>query len=306
MSSCLTVNSMEPLKKKPRKNSYDSPQPDASVSAPPATTTTPAAAAATATATATATAPSVAASTSNYTASEKDRDSEDIVRSLLRDLRTSTTSQSAYAAIQNLYDKLILPNQKVDLVVAKAITQWNGCGVILMALKDWHAESHEFCCRAIRCLVLITAQIPIAKQYVVELGGVRTVLQANNNDNDDNKKSDSKEPNKQDYFLRSNSVGLIHNLSVGVANVIRDEVASEECLDFVCRTMNDWPYDRYTQKRGIKYLMTIGRMEDAQATLTLQKKRVGVLFVNALDRFRNTNEEVKTLAQEALQWYAMS
>jgi hypothetical protein len=47
-------------------------------------------------------------------------------------------------------------------------------------------------------------------------------------------------------------------------------------------------------------------MDDEQATLTLQKKRVGLLFVNALDRFRNTNVEVKIIAQDALQWYAMS
>jgi hypothetical protein len=218
----------------------------------------------------------------------------DQVRSVLRDLRTSQTIEKALEAIKNLYSKLTSGEKKqINMKIAEAITQWNGCGAILMALKDWHSESHDFCCRSIRSLVLITANVPIAKKNVVELGGVRTILKA-------------AEKYPTDYFLRSNSVGLLHNLGMGVDDTIRKEIASEECLDLVIQTMKHWPDDKYTQKRGIKYLLAIGRMDDEQATLTLQKKRVGLLFVNALDRFRNTNVEVKIIAQDALQWYAMS
>lgn len=219
---------------------------------------------------------------------------EETVRGILRQLRNSSTFDSAFQAIQDLYAQLMPDKAKrVDLIVATSITQLNGGGAILMALKDWYADSNDFCRRAIRCLVLVTANVPVAKQYVVELGGVRTIIQA-------------AEKYPTDYFLQSNSVGLIHNLAMGVANTIRKELASEECLEFVCQNLKEWPDDRYTQKRGIKYLLTIGRMNDAQATITLQKKKVGVLFVNALDRFRNTNPEVKELAEEALQWYATS
>jgi hypothetical protein len=280
---CVDVSfmSMEPSKKKQRHDS--NPRPDISAS----TTENYRNGTSTSTTTSTTTFPL----SSN---SPKPNAAGDRVRSVLRDLRTSQTSKMALQAIKNLYGMLTSGEKKqINIQIAEAITQWNGCGAILMALKDWHSESHDFCCRSIRSLVLITANVPIAKQKVVELGGVRTLLKA-------------AEKHPTDYFLRSNSVGLLHNLGMGVDDAIRREVASEECLDLVIQTMKQWPDDKYTQKRAIKYLLAIGRMNDEQATLTLQKKRVGLLFVNALDRFRYTNIEVKIIAKDALQWYAMS
>ena len=92
----------------------------------------------------------------------------------------------------------------------------------------------------------------------------------------------------------------------GVDYSIGKEVASEECLDLVIDALRNFPNDKYTQKRGIRYLLKAGKMQDAQVITMLQKKQVGILFVQALDRFRNTNRPVKEMAQEALLWYATS
>ncbi|KAL3940596.1 MAG: hypothetical protein SGBAC_004904 [Bacillariaceae sp.] len=227
--------------------------------------------------------------------------------------------------------------------MARCITQWNGCGAILMALQDWYLESTDFACKAVKVLVLITGAVPIAKQFIVELGGIRTLLKvsqgglhvfaatstsnsatsnsssssssvgissnSNNNTNSNNgakiglkvrKQLSAAQRRNMNYQLQSNAVGLLHNLIGGVDYSIGKEVAAEECLDLVIQALQNFPGDKYTQKRGIRYLFKVGKMQDAQVTTMLQQKQVGLLFVQALDRFRNTNRFVKEMAQEAL------
>ena len=200
--------------------------------------------------------------------------------------------------------------------MARSITQWNGCGAILMALKDWYLESTEFSVKAIRVLVLITGSVPIAKQFIVELGGLRTLVLVSeaglhvyvhsSTGKKVNKQLTVQQRKKMEFNLQSNVVGLLHNLMGGVDYSIGKEVASEECLDLVIDALRNFPNDKYTQKRGIRYLLKAGKMQDAQVITMLQKKQVGILFVQALDRFRNTNRPVKEMAQEALLWYATS
>jgi hypothetical protein len=257
---------------------YSEPQPDVSVSAPPNRTTT--------------------HINNNNPRKVKPQSSlaENEIRSMLRILRTSQTAENATSAIQDLYYTLGGAgggkNIKGNRQIAEAITRWNGCGAILMAVKDW-SEENEFSSKALRSLVLITANVPKSKQIIVELGGIRTMLLV-------------AERHSTDYFIRSNAVGLLHNISSGVEESIKRETASEECIDLVIQTMKHWCSDVYTQKRGMKYFLKIGRVDDSQITLTLHKKRVGILFLNAMDKFRNSNPEVKKIAQDALMMYASS
>lgn len=107
-----------------------------------------------------------------------------------------------------------------------------------------------------------------------------------------------------EYNLQSNVVGLLHNLMGGVDNSFGREVAAEECLDLVVTALKQRPLDKYTQKRGIRYLLKAGKMQDAQVITMLQKKQVGILFLRALDQFRHSNPSIRNLAQEALMCYA--
>mmetsp|Transcript_16479 Transcript_16479/g.40245 ORF Transcript_16479/g.40245 Transcript_16479/m.40245 type:complete len:395 (-) Transcript_16479:18-1202(-) len=257
---------------------------------------------------------------------------DSIIRPLLRELRTGRTVDDALTAIERLYHALMdkgtssstsnttgnnnYKDSDLSVPMARCITQWNGCGAILMALKDWYLDSTDFASKAVKVLVLVTGAVPIAKQFIVELGGLRTLIKVSEGGlhvfvSD---KTGGKVPKqltvvqrkRLDYRLQSNVVGLLHNLIGGVDYSIGKEVAAEECLDLVIQALKSFPDDKYTQKRGIRYLLKVGRMQDSQVTMMLQKKQVGILFVQALDRFRNTNPGVKEMAQEALLWYATS
>jgi len=242
---------------------------------------------------------------------------DNTVRPLLRGLRMARTVDAALTAMESLYRALLHNGKDTNVKMARSITQWNGCGAILMALKDWYMESTFFSMTAIRVLILITGSVPIAKQFIVELGGLRTLVlvseaglrvqqqQPQTIGNKGRKSPLTVQQRKQlEYNLQSNVVGLLHNLMGGVDNSIGREVAAEECLDLVVTALKQRPLDKYTQKRGIRYLLKAGKMQDAQVITMLQKKQVGILFLRALDQFRHSNPSIRNLAQEALMWYA--
>lgn len=214
------------------------------------------------------------------------------VNDMLRKLRRANNIEKAIEAIKELYKPLDTESEKtMRKDAAYKIAQFDGVGNSLIALEKWHAESQEFSYLVFQLLIRITFFVPSTKSFIVNSGGISTVIDAVRQHDE-----------TSDYLFKSSALGLLCNLSLEVDDPAKIEVASPECVDLVVETMKRWPDKEYAQKRGCIYFYEVGQMEEVKDML--HEKRVGMLFMDALDNFRGTNKDVQKWASQALIVYA--
>lgn len=215
------------------------------------------------------------------------------ITDMLLKLRRSKTVEEATEAIKELYKPLDTESEKSQRKdSASKIAQFDGVGNSLMALEKWHAQSQEFCYQVFQLLIRVTFFVPSIKQFIINSGGITTIL------------SSVKMHDETDYLFKSSALGLLCNLSLGVEESSKLEVAAPECIDLVLETMKAWPEKEYAQKRGCIYLYEVGQVGEAKDVI--HEKKAGALILDALDRFRKSNPDVHKWASQASIVYAKS
>lgn len=163
------------------------------------------------------------------------------VSTLLRNLRRSRYASEALESVQELYVPLNTEtSREYRQDAAEKIARLDGVATIQMALEKWYLESRELCDMAFQLLIRITFFAPRAKRFIVNSGGVTTIISAANAHVKD-----------KDYNFQSSAVGLLCNLSLDIEDDLKREVADEECVDFVIKTMEMFPGKHYVQKRYV-------------------------------------------------------
>lgn len=213
------------------------------------------------------------------------------IRLLLRDLRSSTSLEQAEDAMAALRQPLAAKTpdgigHQVKIATAETIAKANGTAAILMALTDW--QSQDFVNLALRALIQITCFVSKSRNFVVESGGVRTILA-------------SATLHPGDYPVIASAMGLLSNLSLDKSTCL--DLATKDCIDFVVEAMQCWPDDAYTQRCGCVYFNNVCALEDAQTML--HKKRVGILLASVVENFYfyDTEGETFQAAKDALATY---
>jgi hypothetical protein len=222
----------------------------------------------------------------------KGRLTEKQVNDMLRKLRRAGSIEQAIEAVKELYKPLDTESEKeLRRDAAHKIAQFDGVGNSLIALEKWHAQSQEFSYLVFQLLIRITAFVPSTKTFIVNSGGISTIIDA------------VRQHDESDYLFKSSALGLLCNLSLEVDDPAKVEVASEECVDLVIETMKGWPEKEYAQKRGCIYFYEVGQIDEVKDLL--HKKRVGLQILDALDNFRGaSNKDVHKWASKALLVYA--
>ncbi|CAJ1965127.1 unnamed protein product [Cylindrotheca closterium] len=248
-----------------------------------------------------------------------------VVTQLIENLRFAMSFEAAEKAIDMLFQELHTEDANVStydprktttafhnpdhisLPVAKVITRSNGVLTIFVALQEFqHSGSNMFLCKTLRLLSLISSEVPAAGQQLIESGAVRSLLMlARKGAHVDCLKLHKYDQIKRnfDYSLKSNVVGILADLVFGLGWNICKQVVPEETLDFVISVIKEYPEDEFMQHVGIEYLLCVGKTGDSETSTMLQKKKVGHLFLEALDNFRHESVEVKEMAREAMVWY---
>ncbi|CAJ1965115.1 unnamed protein product [Cylindrotheca closterium] len=213
--------------------------------------------------------------------------------------------------------------RNISLPFAESIFRCNGIAVLLVALQHFGNQATAAVCWASRIFVTITGLIPLANRHFVELGGLRTLLKEQGRHGEkircvgtyDNMGRAASITMRLEFILKGNFVGILYNL---IANLEYQphgkEAATERCLDLVISILQTYPANAYVQKWGIRYLTAVGKLGDPPVNDMLRRKRVGNIFVTALDHFRDHNDDngndddasVKKVAEAAMKWYASS
>eukprot|EP00980_Cylindrotheca_fusiformis_P002837 scaffold672_cov126-Cylindrotheca_fusiformis.AAC.38 len=197
---------------------------------------------------------------------------------LLRTLRESTTLQEATNTIKTLYALLggLEVTTSVRAASAEIIARFNGAGTIILALQKWFPfRGEDFTVYAIRSLIQICRYYPRAKQNIVNIGGVGTVLAA-------------ARFNPGDPLVNANAVGLFCNLSS--SRTTKQDVASEKCIDFIIRTMKNYPNHRFIQRNGCAYLSCIGEIEGM--TDMFRRKDIDILLLQTFNNYRERQSQL--------------
>eukprot|EP00980_Cylindrotheca_fusiformis_P012310 scaffold3015_cov122-Cylindrotheca_fusiformis.AAC.5 len=216
------------------------------------------------------------------------------INDMLRKLRRAATVDMAIEAIREIYKPLNTESEKsMRRDAASKIARFDGVGNSLIALEKWYTESQEFSYLVFQLLIRITFFVPSTKSFIVNSGGISTIVDAV-----------KQHEESDDYLFKSSALGLLCNLSLDVEDHTKAEVASEECVDLVIETMKRWPEKEYAQKRGCIYFYEVGQLDEVHDLL--HEKRVGLLFLDTLDRFRGSNKDVYKWASQALVVYAKS
>mmetsp|Transcript_39375 Transcript_39375/g.95304 ORF Transcript_39375/g.95304 Transcript_39375/m.95304 type:complete len:256 (+) Transcript_39375:128-895(+) len=218
------------------------------------------------------------------------------INEMLRKLRRANSVEEATDALKALYKPLDQSSEKaLRKDSAEKIARFDGVGNSLIALEKWHTQSQEFSYMTFQLLIRISFFVPTTKTFIVNSGGVLTIIEA--------VKAHEEGP-QDDYLFKSSALGLLTNLSLEVDDIIKAEVASEECVDLVLECMKRWPEKEYAQKRGCIYFYEVGQIDEVKDLM--HEKRVGVPIIDALDRFRERNKDVHKWAMQALVVYARS
>lgn len=227
-------------------------------------------------------------------APEVETDTEDNIQSLLRNLRDSRNVKEATISMKSLAD-VFGPKAEVHFKkhASQSVVRLDGVTAVLLCIKEWAEKSLIFTDFALRFLIPVTFHIPRAREQLVRAGGIRIIL-------------DAAKTHQHYLFVRSNIVCLLGNLA-GVEDLDqRSEVATEECIDNVWKTMKTWPEEEYVQKFGCIYFINIGHIDD-MTRAKLRSKRIGTILMDAYESTQGFHEEDKSelaaLAQRAIQAY---
>lgn len=207
--------------------------------------------------------------------------SEQEIGIMLQNLRESKTLEDATESIKALYSLLSGQgtDQRLRATSAETMAQLNGVGAILMALQRWFPfPREEFSTFAIRSLIQICCYYPKAKDNIVNIGGVGTVLAA-------------AEIHFEDTLVTANSVGLLCNLSSDAGT--KQDVANEKSIDFVVRAMKRYPNHRFIQRNGCAYLSCIGEIEGMNRTF--RRREIDSLLLHTFNSFRERENEIKEI-----------
>mmetsp|Transcript_29554 Transcript_29554/g.71102 ORF Transcript_29554/g.71102 Transcript_29554/m.71102 type:complete len:312 (+) Transcript_29554:343-1278(+) len=252
---------------------------------------------------------------------KKNKEDNPVVRQLLRDLRVAKSLDASKEAMYKLFQELHTadaedydPRETTDsfyyddeirVPVAKCIVESNGIFVIMMTLNDFHSNSNVFLCKTVRLLYLLGYAVPEAGQQLIESGAIRSLLKLANKEVETCSDIGFDPKRNFEYSIKSNMVGLLFGLVDSLDWGISKETVTEETLDFVISVTKKYPKDEYAQHVGIDYLLLVGKTGDFKVVKMLQEKKVGHLFVSALDQFRNDDSPIKKTVQKAMEWYTM-
>jgi len=211
------------------------------------------------------------------------------IDNLLRNLRNSNTIGESVKAMKTLRDLVAtakVTDEEESKAAAETITRLDGVGTIIVALKEWHTQSTDFCRYALGSLCNITCHVPTSKQSIVRIGGIKTILAAS-------KKGCDK--------CLANAVGVLGNIAKVEDGKYLEEVATDECIDVVMKKMKKWPNDTYIQECGCNYFFYIREVDGIKSKL--RSKNICSLLKNVVDNFHGKDQNVYQYAKEALDVY---
>ena len=209
---------------------------------------------------------------------------KDDIKTMLRTLRDSTTASDAEDAMKDLYDAI----NEEKKSVTKAIVEQHGVGIILVALAKWYKDSENVARVAIRSLVTITCYQSSTTEHIATVGISQILTTANQN--------------RDNLNIRQHTVSVLVNLVLACTEeTISSEVATDECIDMVMKTMKKWPEDPQIQRTGAKYFLIISKIETIRERAN--QARVLPVLANAVEVFRTGTKEHYRLACDAAKMY---
>ncbi|KAL3932189.1 MAG: hypothetical protein SGBAC_010967 [Bacillariaceae sp.] len=229
---------------------------------------------------------------------------ETVVKLVLQDLRFANSPEDSIEAMDTLFQVLhedydlqeTLPlsyfhTDNISASVANSITECNGVFAIMMALANNEGDDCLF--KGVRLLHLVAKLAPAGGQQLIESGAIRSLLTmiAKEEKKYIEEEFDHLDIEGYDKFLKSNMIGLLSELVGGLDWRICKETATEETLDFVIAAMKKYPDDEVMQEVGIDYLLKVGTTGDSEVVKMLQARKVGHLFLDALEQFRDESDD---------------
>ena len=147
-----------------------------------------------------------------------------------------------------LTDSEIMGNRTAEKENAEKIVRLDGHRTILVALSRWAPlfdghSSAEFCSLAISALVDISNNVKKVSRSIVNIG-LQTILEA-------------AKKHKNNKCVSNNTVALLGNLALFDKYKSTNDVATEECIDIVMKTMKKLPADKFAQFAGCRYSQNI-------------------------------------------------
>lgn len=107
---------------------------------------------------------------------------------------------------------------------------------------------------------------------------------------------------KHKYVHRviANVVGLLSNLVL--SNVVdirtKEEVARDDCIDIVVESLKMWPDNRFTLRRGCKYIYNIAEVVGTKRKL--RGKGICSILGNVIDTYIDYDDDLYQKANKAL------
>jgi hypothetical protein len=208
---------------------------------------------------------------------------------LLINLQTGYEIGHVFAAIKTLETSLNKhEGHSLTKVIdaAQCIVQnHSGVRTIMCALRKWYKESKEFTQSSIYTLHCIAYYHKLSVPVIVGTDGIDVVVTA------------AKEY-PSSVTLAAYACGLLGNIAVNERT--RQEVANDECIDFVLNAMKI--VSGRFQAFCCEFFVEIGKIKGIREKL--KQKQIGSFLAKALETFRATQDEVAyEVVNSFMRWY---
>jgi hypothetical protein len=164
---------------------------------------------------------------------------------------------------------------------ARSMLELDGIESIIAALKWWHErlsdDLKDFTTYSIKTLCSIASEFDEGVHTLVSIGGIDTVLAA-------------AKRFPRSLEVSSSTVTLIWIISA--CETRKAAVATDECIEFVVRTMESYSDSGYVQKTGRRYFAALGAPGEWKTSP--KEKRLRPVLENVMKTFGNNQQLVDT------------
>jgi hypothetical protein len=177
---------------------------------------------------------------------------DDQIRNLVTSLRDSDSLSKADESIKALdmaLDSRVVTEKSARNHTAEKIVELDGVAIIINAMEKWQQQSVEVVDVGTCLLVALTQVVPGACQYISQTGLGDIIEIANQH--------------PENYFMHGNVLALLINLSTVDDETTKQQVSSDQYIDHVIKTMQDWPDKPYIQKCGAGYFVRLNEIKAA-------------------------------------------
>jgi hypothetical protein len=164
---------------------------------------------------------------------------------------------------------------------ARSILELDGIESIIAALKWWHEklsdDLEDFTTYSIKTLFSVASEFDEGVHTLVSIGGIDTVLAA-------------AKMFPRSFEVSSSTTSLIWIISA--CETRKAAVATDECIEFVVRTMESYSDSGYIQKTGRRYFAALGAPGEWKTSP--EEKRLRPVLENVMKTFGKNQQPVDT------------